>query len=151
VTRRRWDIDERGTGVADATRFGPDVDALAAAMQEPNWVAEEPEAHLLPHLRSAVDASSGLWRLEDVRNDEGLLELVLTWSGRKGGGRQPAGLRADAFALVGTVAEAASLVRERSGGAETIFDITTGMLEGDGSFAPHGHLLRLRIRGVDAG
>jgi hypothetical protein len=145
MKRPRWDPDARGEGVTDATRFAPDVDALAAAMREPNWIAEEPEAHLLPHLRRAVEASDGRWRLDGVRNEDGLLELLLTSSG-DGGDRPHARLRADAFALIGAVAEAASLVRERPGATETIFDVTTGMLNGDGSFAPHGHLLRLRVR-----
>jgi hypothetical protein len=150
VTRRRWDTDERGAGVGDATRFGPDVQALAAAMREPNWVAEQPEAHLLPHLRRAVEASGGRWQLERVNDDDGLLELALTWSSGQGS-RRSASLRADAVALIGAVAEAASLVRERVEGAETVYDVATGMLEGDGAFAPHGHLLRLRIRTTDAG
>jgi hypothetical protein len=144
MRRRRWDIDERGIGVTDAGRFEPHLRALAAAMAEPGWIAEDPEAHLLAHLERAVEASAGRWRLLATRNDDGLLELELAWTG--GTARSRASLRADAFGLIGAIAESASLVRQRVALDETVFEVTTGMLEGDGPFAPHGHLLRLRVR-----
>jgi len=142
---RRWDGDERGRGITDAQRFLPDARALEAAMHAAEWVAEEPEAHLLPHLERAVEASDGHWQLAGVRNDDGLLELTLDWAGADPE-RPAAELRAAAFALIGQVAESASFVRERRHDGETIFDVTTGILDGDGRFAAHGHLLRLRIR-----
>src|SRR4051794_13568722 len=122
MMRRRWDIDERGHGIADGRRFAADVSALAAAVDAPDWIAEEPEAHLLPHLTAAVAASDGRWILDGWRNDAGLLEISVTWragcplgaGGEADGastGGAPTGvratLRADAFALLGTVAEAA--------------------------------------------
>jgi hypothetical protein len=148
MTRPRWDIDERGRGVTDAVRFSPDIHALSAAMHEPDWIAEDPEAHLLPHLERAIAASNGEWRILETHNDDGLLELVLAWTPGKGAdsGRPKASLRASAFGLIGTVAESASLVRQRVSPRETVFDVTTGMLDGDGPFGPHGHLLRLRVR-----
>jgi hypothetical protein len=51
--RPRWDSDERGDGVADATALVPGAEELLDAMRRPRWVAEEPEAHLLPHLVQA--------------------------------------------------------------------------------------------------
>ena len=45
----RWDGDERGEGVADATAFAAGADELVGAMRRPGWVPEEPEVHLLPH------------------------------------------------------------------------------------------------------
>jgi len=49
AARRRWDTDERFSGVADASGFAAAVDELAALARRPGWVAEEPEAHLVPH------------------------------------------------------------------------------------------------------
>jgi hypothetical protein len=60
----RWDIDERGRGVADASQFAQGAGELVDAMREPNWVAEEPEAHLLPHLRRACEAADAPLVLE---------------------------------------------------------------------------------------
>ena len=147
MDRRRWDTDERGHGITDARRFLPDARALELAMDTDDWIAEEPEAHLLPHLERAIEASGGRWHLTAERNDDGLLEMTLLWTGHDDG-RPAAALRADAFALIGQVAETASLVRERREGDDAIFEITTGMLEGDGHFAPHGHMVRLRVRGL---
>ena len=53
---RRWDGDERGKGVADARNFAPGAASLLDAMQEGTWIAEEPELHLLPHLRHACES-----------------------------------------------------------------------------------------------
>ena len=50
---RRWDTDDRGTGVGDARALLPEARRLLAAMDADGWVAEEPEAHLLPHLHRA--------------------------------------------------------------------------------------------------
>ncbi len=49
----RWDGDERGEGVADATAFVDGAVELVDAMRHPSWVAEEPEVHLLPHIERA--------------------------------------------------------------------------------------------------
>jgi hypothetical protein len=41
--RKRWDTDERFTGVADASLFAAGLEKLAALARRPGWVAEEPE------------------------------------------------------------------------------------------------------------
>ena len=84
--KRRWDIDEIGHGIASGRAFTPDVQRLEAALELPDWIAEQPEAHLLPH------------------------------------------------------------IRQRRIGDSFEYDIATGVLEGDSVFAPHGHLVRLRVR-----
>ena len=45
-----------------------------------------------------------------------------------------------------TVAEPAASVRERRDGDSAVFDVVTGIPEGAGPFASHGHTLRLTIR-----
>jgi hypothetical protein len=82
--------------------------------------------------------------------------LRLRWRGDANDFR---GVRAAAFALIGAIAESATYVRQRRtaadgsvpadvdlpGGGEVVFEVATGMLEPDTSFATHGHVLRLRV------
>ena len=51
----RWDTDERGRGIASADAFAPALERLLEAARRPDWVAEEPEHHLLPHVRRLCD------------------------------------------------------------------------------------------------
>jgi hypothetical protein len=48
MAARRWEDDERGEGVADASQFADGASEPIAAMRRPNWVAEQPELHLPP-------------------------------------------------------------------------------------------------------
>ena len=57
---RRWDGDERGAGNAPAKPFAPSVAALTAQLHDEESVAEDPQAHLLPHIVRACEASGGL-------------------------------------------------------------------------------------------
>jgi hypothetical protein len=140
--RGRWDIDERGHGITDARWLAPDAEALLAAITAPDWIAEDPDAHLLPHLERAVAEPTSPWQLARWRDEAGVLVLELRWQGDTA-----RGLRADAFALLGEIAEAATLVRERpTMDGMTTFDLVTGMLDGDGAFATHGHTVRLIVR-----
>jgi hypothetical protein len=94
---RRWDIDERGRGVADAGPFVAAATGLVEQMQEPDWVAEAPEHHLLPAIEGACAAEGSALRLEDSRtNERGV--FVVTLSRSPGSLRE---LRADVFALLG--------------------------------------------------
>jgi hypothetical protein len=140
---RRWDGDERGRGVADASALADGARDLLEAMVEPDWVAEEPEAHLLPHLRRACEQASSALQLEHARvEDDGSLFVALCWRGER---EDRGGARAAAYSLIGQVAEAASYVRERREGDAVVYEVATGMLPSDTSFAPHGHVLTLRI------
>jgi hypothetical protein len=74
LVRSRWDIDERGRGVADATRLIPDAETLVGFMAEEDWVTEEPDAHLLPHVRRVA----ARFPLEETRAEidgEGVLAI----------------------------------------------------------------------------
>ena len=133
--RRRWDTDERGHGTRDAAVARPAVESLLEAMSTDRWVAEEPEQHLLPHLTAAAAAVGA--DLLDAQTVNGVLEVRV-----RRGGRSPRDLRQLVFVLVGSLAEASTHVRQEGDGR---FEVVTGMLEGDGDFAPHGHLLRLRF------
>jgi hypothetical protein len=139
---RRWDIDERGRGVSDAGALAPGIHELVEALTIADWVAEEPEAHLLPHLRQACEAGVGL-RLDSTRTEpDGAFVVELHWPGPRGDIRA---LQAAAYALVGAVAESATYIRQRQEAGATVYEVGTGMLAPDTSFAPHGHVLVLRV------
>lgn len=75
MSRRRWDTDERGHGVASGEAFAANVSDLAEAMRDPGWVAEEPELHLLPHLEHAC-TELGL-RIRSARSEDEIFVLEL--------------------------------------------------------------------------
>jgi hypothetical protein len=137
--RRRWDIDERGHGVADAAAQVPELERLRAAMLEPDWVTEQPDVHLLPHIeRACVEQGWTVVRAEVV-------DAILDVEVRAPGARTPT---AAAYTLLGTFAEPGTHVATTTHdvGREIAVTITTGVLEGDSEFAPHGHVVRLRVR-----
>ena len=142
----RWDGDERRDGVADATKFLDGAAELIAAMQRPNWVAEQPEVHLLPHLKQACE-SLPLQILDARCTDDGSYEVQLRWTGDEPG---VGAIRASVFSLLGGIAEPSSYIRQRrtapregSGGSLT-FEFVTGIVD-DVPFKPHGHTLRLSV------
>ena len=141
MTVRRWDGDERGEGVADARNFARGAASLLDAMQDERWIAEEPELHLLPHLRDACESLS--FELVAARTaDDGSFDVDLRWLGEtKGLGE----IRAAIFALVGGFAELATYVRQRTDDDAIVFEVVTGFLNGESRFDPHGHTLRLSV------
>jgi hypothetical protein len=143
---RRWDDDERGEGIADATQFAEGASELIAAMRRPNWVAEEPEMHLLPHLEQACEALP--FRILDARtSDDGAYDVQLGWTGDEVG---VGVIRASIFGLLGSIAESSSYIRQRrtnrgdGSNAMLTFDVVTGMVD-EMPFKPHGHTLRLSV------
>jgi len=143
----RWDGDERGAGVADATGFAAGAAQLVDAMRRPSWVTEEPEVHLFPHIERACGALP--FEIEDsgVAAD-GSFDVRLRWTER---GAAVGPVRAAVFALVGSFAEVSTFVRQRrvaepaDDDRETLlFEIVTGILD-DGTFAPHGHTVRISV------
>ena len=137
-SRKRWDTDDRFTGVADASAFAPAVEELADLTRRPGWVAEDPEIHLVPHLRSAsVDGA----RIVEIRTrEDGMLAVDAECAPTSRGE-----LRRRAWMLLGTVAEPAASVRERRDGDAAVFEVVTGIPDGAGPFASHGHTVRLTL------
>jgi hypothetical protein len=142
----RWDGDERGEGVADATAFADGAVELIDAMRRPKWVAEEPELHLLPHIERACKTLPFEIDTAGVAPD-GAFDVRLRWTGE---GQAVGEVRAAVFALVGTFAEISTHVRQRritapgDEGETLVFDVVTGIL-GDGVFSPHGHTVRVSV------
>ena len=140
---RRWDPDERGIGVGDARAHLDRLDALRAAADQEGWVAEEPEAHLLPHIRRHFGAG-GPWGLEATATEpDGKFVVELRWTGAADADRRT--IRVAAYGLIGVIAEGITAVAEVPGPDGLAFEVVTGMLADQTGFASHGHTLRLRI------
>jgi hypothetical protein len=117
-----------------------DLERLRSAMVLPDWVAEAPDLHLLPHVERACEANG--WRVLRADVTDGVLEVDVATAAQSRGE-----LRAAAFVLIGSFAEAATHVVATSPDDSSVeVTVTTGMLEGDGAFAPHGHVVRLSLR-----
>ena len=114
-------------------------------MSREGWVAEQPEAHLLPHLERYC-AAEPCWRIAGhSMGADGVFDVVLDWHPEKVRFEQ---LRHDVFALIATVAEPATYVYQRAVRNEIDFEVVLGVLDAQTSrFESHGHLVRLRIRG----
>ena len=136
--KARWDTDERGRGVASAIAFTPALERLLEAAREADWVAEEPEHHVLPHVRRLCDERG--WTIS-AEIEEGV--LVLGVGLPAGTGRRE--LRVAGYALVGTVSEESTHIEQRQSDGAVELDVITGMPGGSEQFAPHGHTVRLRI------
>ena len=143
--RRRWDTDTRSGGIGDGGWIAPAVRQLLEALSAPGWVAEEPDVHLLPHLRRACDDPGSPWTFVGAKLQDAVYVVTLVWSRPQPRLRQ---LRADAVDLIGTVAEGSTFVQQRTTEHEIEYSVTTGMFEGGSPFAGHGHLLLLRIGGA---
>src|ERR1700748_3997152 len=86
----RWDDDERGHGVADARQLVAGARELVAAFDAPDWVAEDPELHLKPHVDAWLQADGRLGLTRAYTDDRGAFILDLDWLGGAtgpGGGR----------------------------------------------------------------
>ena len=136
----RWDGDERGRGVAGAEAGIGDLDRLRAAMVLTDWVAEEPDLHLLPHVERACEENG--WRIPRADVLDGVLDVDVATAAQSRGE-----LRAAVFVLIGSFAEASThAVATNPDDSSVEVTVTTGMLEGDSAFAPHGHVVRLSLR-----
>jgi hypothetical protein len=143
----RWDGDDRGTGIGDGSWIEADLRALPEALSVPDWVAEDPELHLLPHLDRACSADGSRLALTSAELRDTVYEVTLGWSGPPGSRRE---IRAAVYSLLGEIAESVSFVRQRAGEHGLEFVACTGMLHSDGPFAGHGHLLHITVRNEKA-
>ena len=142
---RRWDIDARGVGVADAGDLAPRLRALQEAAEQPLWVTEEPGAHLWPHLQRAIEeAGSGWTSAEYAIDEDGRLVIELVHA-PVDGDRLRAVLQADVLQLLGSVIEGATFleIQQRGANDALVVDVVTGLLDDQTPFKTHGHTLRM--------
>ena len=139
MATRRWDTDERGHGIADASRSKPAIAELAELAGTKDWVAEDPEAHLLPGLRERIEIS-GLSLDSVAVEPDGMLRVRLG-SATKLSRRE---IRQSVWGILGGVVELSTLVRETDAGEVVTFEVVTGIPPG-GRFSTHGHTLRVEV------
>ena len=139
--RRRWDTDERGHGIASAESLLSDLDALRTVMARSDWIAEDPEAYLGDHFRRACGREGAPMRLARVASEDAILILELEAPENLD---KPA-IRAEVLTILGSFAEASTFIRESDRNGAMVFDAVTGVLDGDGPYAGHGHLVRFLI------
>ena len=140
--RPRWDDDTRGIGIADARAWRTVVASLAAVTDRDGWVAEEPDAHLLPHLAAAT--AVGPVRIRRTASAaDGTFVVELDWVGPDEASRRT--VRSALFGLVATVAETVTVLREPPEARGRQLEVLTGSVDGEGRFAGHGHTLRLTV------
>jgi hypothetical protein len=138
---RRWEGDERGRGIASAAHVAVSVERLLAAMREPDWVAEDPEAHLVHHIRRLAVGPVSFVGSSVEPNGELLVRISVAV--------QPDDeerwrlLHMAAYGLISSFAESSTFIQERREGGRWEFLVTTGLLEG--RFRPHGHVVRLVV------
>lgn len=141
----RWAGDTRGTGIASGAVYSDDIGELLTTLLQTGWVAEDPDLHLLPHLRRIVRQPKSPWTVDDAAlREDGVYMVDLTW---KRNGAPIRRLHADLFALVGEIAESATYIRQSIRETVIEYRVVTGMLAADTPFAGHGHLLLFRIHG----
>jgi hypothetical protein len=150
--RARWDGDNRGQGIGDATQLVPGASELVDAFSAPAWVAEEPELHLRPHVEAWCERDGRLLLNDSYTDDSSAYVLDIGWRGA------PAGVgeaRAAVFALIGSFAESATYVRQRrvagngTAAAMTLrLEVGTGELAPDSPFEPHGHVVVIKLADV---
>jgi hypothetical protein len=138
---RRWDTDERGHGVADAAAIAPFVDELRELVTRADWVTEDPELHLLPHIRQVVDGEPSV-TLVATRVENGAFEVDLEYAADA----SPGATRALAHRIVSGFAETTTLVRQSANHDHATFEVVTGTPPGGSVFATHGHWVTIRIR-----
>jgi len=140
----RWEHDARGVGNEDGSWITAHVDRLREALDQPAWVTESPEEHLLPQLERSVEAAGSPWRLIEATVVDGVYQVTLEWTGACPRLRQ---LRTDATRLIGEIAEGTTFIHQSITDAAIEYHVVTGQLEGTTPFAPHGHLIRLIVHG----
>ena len=140
MTSRRWDSDERGRGVADARASLPAIQQLVELADSDNWLAEDPETHLLPGLRERVEVSGLVIESVEVEPDAAL--RVRLNSPAKQSRRE---LRQSVWSILGGVAELATFVRETRSADWISFEVVTGNPRDEGPFATYGHVIRLEV------
>ena len=83
--------------MAGAGHHAAAVELLLEAMRTPDWVAEEPEVHLVPHIREALAAPGAALQVDGFETAANGELVVRLRDSRPADQRSPAGLRAAAF------------------------------------------------------
>ena len=123
----------------------PYVDELRELVAIPDWVTEDADAHLMPHIEQTIaaepDATLAGWHVADGVLEVDLETAVGTTVGR---GRELA------YRAIASIGEAVTYIRQAGTDPDAAFEVVTGMPPGSGEFATHGHRLTIRVRSASA-
>jgi hypothetical protein len=115
-------------------------------------VTEQPEIHLRPHVEAWCQRDQRLALTGAYTDDMNTYILDLEW---RGASASVGEARAAVFALIGSFAESATYVRQRSvasdGGDFAMklqFEVGTGELAPETRFDPHGHVVVVNAAGL---
>ncbi len=111
-------------------------------MDGDGWLTELPLVHLMPAIAARLARNQGHWRLLDAAADGDVVRVHVEWTAPSGNLRD---LRAEVFALLGSIAEGATYVEQRMDGDAVIYDVATGQHEDE--MRAHGHVVSLRVTG----
>jgi hypothetical protein len=138
----RWDGDRTGAGVSDGEAFAPPLRTLLDEMARPDWNAEQPEAHLLPHLERWCAREGSPFALRAAVEEDTLFVVDLDTAL----GTTNEQVRELVYALISTIAEPTTVVVETREDAVDIFDVTLAITPRQSTYPKgHGHLVRLRV------
>ena len=141
MSNERWDGDEAGHGISDGVGFASPLRALLEEMTRSDWNTEQPEAHLLPHLKRWIERPGSPWTLRSAGPADDVLELELDHTDARG-----TDLREDIYPLIATIAEPTTVIVERDEPAAHVVEVVLATIPGQAPFPRgHGHLVRLRI------
>lgn len=148
----RWEGDDRGRGIGDAARLVAGAGELVDAFRQADWVAEEPAVHLLPHVEAWCESDRRLTLTDAYSDNAEAYILEFEWGGAPGSVGK---VRATVFSLIGSFAESATYVRQRrvagDGDGRAVklqFEVGTGELAPDSTFASHGHVVVINVSGA---
>lgn len=136
----RWEGDDIGRGLTDASSAAPAIEELVRLARHENWVAEDARAHLGNSIRASLKDPKVRWE-GDAVSDSGVYQVDLSYAA----GLNRKAVRMVAWSILGSFAEASTHVREEHAEGSTDFHVVTGMPEGSTHFATHGHVVRLRF------
>ncbi|MCW3042726.1 MAG: hypothetical protein JWL57_884 [Actinobacteria bacterium] len=135
---RRWDTDQGAIGTTEARVAVAPLLRLLEACLRPGWVTEDPGTYVGLALRHQCETLECPWRwVGEAQDGDGVYVVDVE--------HVPASdhqLWEDAICLLSAVAEDSFHVRRVD---RRTVECVTGMLDGDGEFASHGHAIRLRI------
>jgi len=118
----------------------PAIRELATLAEMPDWVAEEPEKHLMPGLRERIEISGLSLDAVAVESD-GALHIALS-STTQLSRRE---IRQSVWSILGGAVEMTTYVHETQANGKVTFDVVTGLPPSDGPFATHGHTMRIEV------
>jgi len=142
VATRRWDGDPPAKGCGRRLGSPMMCARFLTTLGAPDGSGRSRCPSPAAHSELVAEANSS-WTLRRAEMAEAVYVVSLDWAAQP---PRLGRLRADLFALLGTIAESATYIHQRVLDDAVCYDVATGMLAAN-AVPTHGHLVRLRIGG----